>query len=536
MGTHHKSDLTKIRTTGRALLGVGVSGAVAFTGAGIGGAAPHTDHHKTHSGTEVDAQELLKQLGRANEDLQTLNAQLAQDRERANKALVDLQNARKSAAAARDQAQEATEELKQAHRELLAAQQELNAIAASAYRTAATSNSAVDLMNGEDPDAVIAREALLARTAAQQSAVVDSLKQARAASANKAAEARAAEVAADTARQLAINSNRDANDVLLAATTAVRSKEQEIARIEQQRTEIAISLQTVQAETDGDTEIDKEALIEALVLTGDFARAAAAADVDLSQIESVDDLAGLPLEVLQAIPPELWERLGLQVRRQIAKKSPEVANVMGVASEVHKGNLPHTALITANIQLLKAIPDAIEASQAEDNANVVPETTPTDSSNVGTSRPSLASRLLPTRSQVEKVVRRGMSQLGVPYAWGGGNEYGPTRGIRDGGVADSYGDYNKIGFDCSGLMVYAFAAVGFSLPHYSGYQYTSGMQVPVSLMKRGDMIFYGPGGSQHVALYLGDGMMLEAPQSGDVVKVTPVRWEGMTPMAVRMIH
>lgn len=545
MGTHNNTDSKKrLINTGRALVGVGVSGAVAFTGVGVGGAAPQADLHRAHMGGEVDANDLLRQLGRANEDLRTLNAQLAQDRERANKALVDLQNARKNAASARHEAAQAAKDLQKAHRQLVSAQDELNTIAANAYRTAATSNTAVDLMSGEDPDAVVAREVLLARTAAQQSAVVDSLKQARAANANKAAEARAKEAAADTARQVAINTNRDANDVLLAATTAVRTKEQEIARIEQQRTEIAINLQTVQTDTEPGTEsveIDREALIEALVLTGDFARAAAAANVNLNDIDSVDDLAKLPLEVLQAIPPELWERLGLQVRQQIAKQSPEAANVLGVAQEVHKGNLPHTALVTANIQLLRAVPDAIQARESDQDQYIVPDDASDDSGyqasgqSATRERPSLAARLLPSRAQIEQVIRRGMSQLGVPYAWGGGDVNGPTRGIRDGGVADSYGDYNKIGFDCSGLMVYAFAAVGFNLPHYSGYQYTSGTQIPVSMMKRGDMLFYGPGGSQHVALYLGDGMMLEAPQSGDVVKVSPVRWEGMTPMAGRMI-
>jgi cell wall-associated NlpC family hydrolase len=136
---------------------------------------------------------------------------------------------------------------------------------------------------------------------------------------------------------------------------------------------------------------------------------------------------------------------------------------------------------------------------------------------------------------VELAIDRGMSQLGVPYSWGGGDENGPTKGIRDGGVADSYGDYNKVGFDCSGLMIYAFAGLGISLPHYTGYQYTAGKQVPSSQMKRGDMIFYGPNASQHVALYLGDGKMLEAPQSGSVVKVSDVRYSGMTPYAVRMV-
>ncbi len=105
---------------------------------------------------------------------------------------------------------------------------------------------------------------------------------------------------------------------------------------------------------------------------------------------------------------------------------------------------------------------------------------------------------------VEIVVNRALSQLGVPYSWGGGNASGPTKGIRDGGVADSYGDYNKVGFDCSGLMIYAFAGIGISLPHYTGYQYTSGPHVPLSQMQRGDMIFYGANASQHVALYLGN--------------------------------
>lgn len=137
--------------------------------------------------------------------------------------------------------------------------------------------------------------------------------------------------------------------------------------------------------------------------------------------------------------------------------------------------------------------------------------------------------------KIETVIDRGMSQLGVTYAWGGGNAQGPTLGVHDGGVADEHGDFEKVGYDCSGLMVYAFAGVGVSLPKYSGYQYTAGKQVPVSQAKRGDMLFWGPNGSQHVALFLGDGKMLEAPFSGGVVRVAPVRWSGIEPYAVRMI-
>ncbi|MEV6443733.1 NlpC/P60 family protein [Amycolatopsis sp. NPDC051716] len=141
----------------------------------------------------------------------------------------------------------------------------------------------------------------------------------------------------------------------------------------------------------------------------------------------------------------------------------------------------------------------------------------------------------PAGSSIEAVIARAMSTLGMPYAWGGGNASGATRGIRDGGIADRYGDYNKIGFDCSGLMIYAFAGVR-SLPHYSGYQYSSGRQVPLSQMRRGDLLFWGgPGGIHHVALYLGGGQMVEAPQSGLRVRVAPVRYGGIMPYATRLV-
>ena len=142
---------------------------------------------------------------------------------------------------------------------------------------------------------------------------------------------------------------------------------------------------------------------------------------------------------------------------------------------------------------------------------------------------------LSTSAQIEAVIARAESQIGVPYAWGGGDAMGPTRGIRDGGNGDRNGDFNKVGFDCSGLVLYAFAGAGISLPHYSGSQYNHGVRVPASQMKRGDLIFYGPGGSHHVAIYLGDGMMLEAPQSGQTVTKTPVRRAGMTDYVVRLI-
>lgn len=149
------------------------------------------------------------------------------------------------------------------------------------------------------------------------------------------------------------------------------------------------------------------------------------------------------------------------------------------------------------------------------------------------SQPAPASSA-PAGATVEAAVQRAMSQLGVQYAWGGGDANGPTYGIRDGGVADAHGDYAKIGFDCSGLMIYAFAGVQ-ALPHYSGYQYDAGRKVPLSQMRRGDMLFWGNGGIHHVAMYLGDGQMIEAPYSGGQVRVVPVRYGDILPQATRLV-
>ena len=129
---------------------------------------------------------------------------------------------------------------------------------------------------------------------------------------------------------------------------------------------------------------------------------------------------------------------------------------------------------------------------------------------------------------IEYVIRRGASQMGVPYSWGGGKPTGPTTGIDSG--ADT------VGFDCSGFTQFSFAGVGVLIPKYSGDQYDTGRKVPVSQAKRGDLLFWGPGGSQHVALYLGNGQVLEAASSAGKVSVAPVRKGGLQPYAARIIE
>lgn len=105
------------------------------------------------------------------------------------------------------------------------------------------------------------------------------------------------------------------------------------------------------------------------------------------------------------------------------------------------------------------------------------------------------------RSQV--AINAALKQLGTPYRYA----------MSKPGVA----------FDCSGLTTYAWGKAGVGLPRNSRAQYNALSKIPKSLAMPGDLIFTGSP-IHHVGIYLGGGTMVHAPQYGDVVKVSPVRW------------
>ena len=69
----------------------------------------------------------------------------------------------------------------------------------------------------------------------------------------------------------------------------------------------------------------------------------------------------------------------------------------------------------------------------------------------------------------------------------------------------------------------AYAAAGINFPHYSGAMYADTARVPLSDIQPGDLLFYGPYGDTHVAMYVGNGMMIEAAEPGTTVHITPIR-------------
>ena len=100
-------------------------------------------------------------------------------------------------------------------------------------------------------------------------------------------------------------------------------------------------------------------------------------------------------------------------------------------------------------------------------------------------------------SQYGGVVGVAMRYLGTPYVWGGASPGG---------------------FDCSGLVMYAYAQMGISLPHYTGAQWNSGIHVSRDQLQPGDLVFFD--GLGHVGIYIGGGQFIHAPHTGDVVRIS----------------
>jgi cell wall-associated NlpC family hydrolase len=120
---------------------------------------------------------------------------------------------------------------------------------------------------------------------------------------------------------------------------------------------------------------------------------------------------------------------------------------------------------------------------------------------------------------------RALAWIGTPYAWAGGNAAGPTRGVCAGDGAEH--DCEVVGFDCSGLALYGWAPF-LGLPHLASSQYTAAgsLHPAVKDLLPGDLVFWSDGGTvggiHHVAIYVGSGNVVQAPQSGDIVRVTPL--------------
>ena len=144
--------------------------------------------------------------------------------------------------------------------------------------------------------------------------------------------------------------------------------------------------------------------------------------------------------------------------------------------------------------------DYLDAQAAAQAAAVSTGTTPSASPPPGGPPPA-------PNGNAQAAIDAAYSVIGTPYVWG---------------AADP-----SVGFDCSGLTMWAWAHAGVSLPHSSAMQYSVTAHISPSQAQPGDLIFfYSP--ISHVGLYIGGGRMIDANHTGDVVNVRPVSWSSVT--------
>ncbi|MBW0019077.1 MAG: NlpC/P60 family peptidoglycan endopeptidase RipA [Mycobacterium sp.] len=445
---------------------------------GLGAAEPGADTMAT----------LIGDVARANQRLENLSAEIQAEQESVNKAMVDVETARDNVAAADHDLEASQNRVRDANAAIAAAQRKFDTFAAATYMNGPSGS----YLSATSPDEIIATATAARTLTASSDAVMANLQRARTEQVNQESAARLAKQKADKAAADA----QASQDAAVAALTQSKSK------FDEQRAEV----NRLAAERDA-----AQARLDAARLAAARTWSTGSGGQGAPQAGDRWD-PGAPAG---AQPPggRKWDGW-----------DPTLPMVPSA-------NVPGDPIAVINQVLgISATSTQVTASMGKGFLQSLGILKPDDTGITNAPAGSTQGRIprVYGRQATEYVIRRGMSQLGVPYSWGGGNAAGPSKGIDSGA--------SITGFDCSGLVLYSFAGVGIKLPHYSGSQYNLGRKIPSSQMRRGDVIFYGPGGSQHVTLYLGDGQMLEAPDIGLKVRVAPVRTSGMTPYVVRYIE
>jgi cell wall-associated NlpC family hydrolase len=188
-----------------------------------------------------------------------------------------------------------------------------------------------------------------------------------------------------------------------------------------------------------------------------------------STVEEVNNQAGLRLSTLQ--------REQIAASRAQEEAEQQIATVGALTKEIN-GKVTQ---INAKMAVLQSS-EMSAAVKEFDDTGTYPNYPLPEGSTVG-----------------EVALRAALTRLGDPYVWAAA---GPSE------------------FDCSGLVVWAFAQQGISLPHYTGDLWNLGVHVSEADLEPGDLVFFF--GLDHVGIYIGDGLMVDAPAPGQDVMVQPI--------------
>ncbi|MBW4818345.1 MULTISPECIES: C40 family peptidase [Rhodococcus erythropolis group] len=241
----------------------------------------------------------------------------------------------------------------------------------------------------------------------------------------------------------------------------------------------------------------------------------------------VADVATNVVAAVEYAAPEWESQLAPHIEQLPANISAQVEQLLP-----SEETLPAIPAPVAPVESIESVPAPAPAPVA-----VAPMVAPVVLAGPGSSAPSAVpplTSLIPGLSIVpqlvfdpniprdvevaRKVIEAALTALGLPYQWGGGALDGPTMGDGTGGAT--------AGYDCSGLVRFAvFQATGKELPRTSQIQFTVGTQISWDSAQPGDLVFgnWQADGANHVAIYLGGGRMIEAPQTGQLVQISDVR-------------
>ena len=206
------------------------------------------------------------------------------------------------------------------------------------------------------------------------------------------------------------------------------------------------------------------------------------------------------VKVLQVQEAARQRALAAAARERLAREQAERAAVSQAAAEraaTHQSTPPTTTPAAPPL-----VPPGTTTSAATTTPGASQPAPGAATTTSTTTTPALA-ELGPGHPEAATIALR---YLGTPYQWGGASP--------------------ATGFDCSGLVMYVYAQLGIQLPHQAAAQYAYGTAVPRDQLEPGDLVFYDD--LSHVGIYIGNGEIVHAPHTGDVVKISPLSQGGST--------
>ena len=243
----------------------------------------------------------------------------------------------------------------------------------------------------------------------------------------------------------------------------------------------------------------------------------------INRLDTIDRVSGEDTQVLREVKRF---RSDVAVRREQLKRARAsqvqvVAERAAAKQEIEAGLAERQRLLSSihsEIARLKAQEERQQALLAQQAAarlsfQQAAQAQALDQAVVGAAAVTPEAAVLPP-ARYGGVVDIAMQYLGIPYVWGGAS---PS------------------GFDCSGFVAYVFAQMGVSLPHHAASQYSYGIAVSSDQLEPGDLVFFD--GLGHVGIYIGGGMFIHSPHTGDVVKISSLSdsWYAATFVGARRI-